>query len=76
MYSNMEELSEMENLERLGCIILSCLKLNEHWNSQDLKCLLDYINKSRLPSYMVSQILEEIFKRIEDNGGKDNDNEN
>lgn len=76
MYSNMEELSEMENLERLGCIILSCLKLNEHWNSQDLKCLSDYINKSRLPSYMVSQILEEIFKRIEDNGGKDNDNEN
>lgn len=76
MYSNKNELSEMENLERLGCIILSCVKLNEHWNPQDLKCLSDYINKSRLPSYMVSQILEEIFKRIEDNGGKDNDNEN
>lgn len=72
----MEELSEMENLERLGCIILSCLKLNEHWNPQDLKCLLNYVNKSRMPSYLVSQILEEIFKRIENNGGKDNDNEN
>lgn len=72
----MEELSEQENLERLGCIILSCLKLNEHWNSQDLKCLFDYVNRSRMPSYLVSQILEEIFKRIENNGGKDNDNEN
>lgn len=73
MYSNMKELSEKENLERLGCIILSCLKLNEHWNSQDLKCLLNYVNGSRMPSYIVSQILEEIFKHIENNGGKDND---
>lgn len=76
MYSNGKELSEMENLERLGSIILSCVQLNEHWDSQDLKCLLDYINKSRLPSYMVSQISDEIFKHIENNGGKDNDNEN
>lgn len=76
MYSNIEELSEQENLERLGCIILSCLKLNEHWNPQDLKCLFNYVNESRMPSYLVSQILEEIFKRIENNGGKDNDNEN
>ena len=65
MYSNIEELSEQENLERLGSIILSCLKLNEHWNEQDLDCLSDYVNNSRLPSYMKSQILDEIFKHIE-----------
>ena len=75
MYSNGKELSEMENLERLGSIILSCVKLNEHWDSQDLKCLLDYINKSRLPSYMVSQISDEIFNRMNNNNGvKNNEN--
>ena len=70
MYSNSEELSEQDNLERLGCIILSCLKLNEHWNTQDLECLSDYVNSSRLPGYMKRQILDEIFKHIENNRGK------
>ena len=67
MYSNNQELSGQENLERLGCIILSCLKLNEHWSTQDLEALSDYVNSSRLPSYMKSQILDEIFKHIENN---------
>ena len=74
MYSNIEELSERENLERLGCIILSCLKLNEHWNTQDLESLSDYVNSSNLPSYMKSQILDEIFTHIEKNRGKHNEN--
>ena len=65
MYSNKEELSEQENLERLGSIILSCLKLNQNWNAQDLECLSDYVNSSRLPSYMKRQILDEVFRRIE-----------
>ena len=65
MYSNKEELSEQENLERLGSIILSCLKLNEHWNTGDLECLSAYVNSSRLPSYMKSQILDEVFKHTE-----------
>ena len=73
MYSNNQELSEQENLERLGCIILSCLKLNEHWNTQDLESLSDYVNSSRLPSYMKSQIKDEIFKHIENNRGKSNE---
>ena len=70
MYSNNQELSEQENLERLGAIILSCLKLNEHWSTNDLECLSDYVNSSRLPSYMKSQILDEIFKHIKKNRGK------
>ena len=70
MYSNNKELSEQENLERLGSIILSCLKLNKHWNTQDLETLSDYVNSSRLPSYMKSQILDEIFEHIEKNRGK------
>ena len=70
MYSNNQELSEQENLERLGSIILSCLKLNKHWSTQDLESLSDYINSSRLPSYMKRQILDEVFKRIEKNRGK------
>ena len=65
MYSNIEELSEQENVERLGSIILSCLKLNKHWNTQDLECLSDYVNSSRLPSYMKRQILDEVFKHVE-----------
>ena len=65
MYSNNQELSEQENLERLGSIILSCLKLNEHWNTNDLEGLSDYVNSSRLPSYMKRQILDEVFKHIE-----------
>ena len=73
MYSNNQELSEQENLERLGCIILSCLKLNEHWNTQDLESLSDYVNSSRLPSYMKSQIMDEIFKHIENNEVKNNE---
>ena len=74
MYSNKEELSEQENLERLGSIILSCLKLNKHWSTQDLECLSDYVNSSRLPGYMKSQILDEVFRRIENNRGKHNEN--
>ena len=70
MYSNNQELSEQENLERLGSIILSCLKLNSHWNTQDLESLSDYVNSSRLPSYMKKQILDEIFEHIEQNRGK------
>ena len=70
MYSNNQELSEQENLERLGSIILSCLKLNSHWNTQVLECLSDYVNSSRLPSYMKKQILDEIFEHIEHNRGK------
>ena len=70
MYSNNKELSEKENLERLGSIILSCLKLNQHWNTQDLECLSDYVNSSRLPSYMKGQILNEIFEHTERNRGK------
>ena len=69
MYSNNQELSEQENLERLGSIILSCLKLNKHWNTQDLECLSDYVNSSRLPGYMKRQILDEIFKHVENNRG-------
>ena len=65
MYSNNQELSEQENLERLGSIILSCLKLNKNWNPQDLESLSDYVNSSRLPSYMKSQILDEVFTHIE-----------
>ena len=65
MYSNKEELSEQENLERLGSIILCCLKLNKYWNTQDLECLSAYVNSSRLPSYMKSQILDEVFKHTE-----------
>ena len=60
MYSNDKELTEQENLERLGSIILSCLKLNKHCNTQDLECLSDYVNSSRLPGYMKSQILDEV----------------
>ena len=63
MYSNNQELSEQENLERLGCIILSCIKLNEHWNTRDLEAIADYVNSSNLPSYLKSQILDEIFKK-------------
>ena len=74
MYSNNQELSEQENLERLGSIILSCLKLNKHWNTQDLETLSDYVNSSRLPSYMKRQILDEVFKHIENNRGKHNEN--
>ena len=74
MYSNIEELSGQENLERLGSIILSCLKLNKHWNTQDLETLTDYINSSRLPGYMKRQILDEVFKHIEHNRGKHNEN--
>lgn len=70
MYSNIEELTEQENLERLGSIILSCLKLNKHWNTQDLECLSDYVNSSRLPSYMKRQIFDEVFKHTENNRGK------
>ena len=70
MYSNNQELSEKENVERLGSIILSCLKLNKHWNTSDLESLSDYVNSSRLPSYMKSQILNEIFEHIEQNRGK------
>ena len=70
MYSNNTELSEQENLERLGSIILSCLKLNKHWNTSDLESLSDYINSSRLPGYMKKQILDEIFEHIEKNRGK------
>ena len=70
MYSNNQELSEKENLERLGSIILSCLKLNKHWNTSDLESLSDYVNSSRLPGYMKSQILNEIFEHIEQNRGK------
>ena len=70
MYSNNKELSEQENLERLGSIILSCLKLNKHWNTSDLESLSDYVNSSRLPSYMKIQILYEIFEHIEHNRGK------
>ena len=70
MYSNNQELSEKENLERLGSIILSCLKLNNHWNTSDLETLSDYVNSSRLPGYMKSQILDEIFEHIEQNRGK------
>ena len=70
MYSNNQELSEQENLERLGAIILSCLKLNENWNTQDLESLTDYVNSSRLPGYMKRQILDEVFKHIENNRGK------
>ena len=70
MYSNNKELSEQENLERLGSIILSCLKLNKHWNTSDLESLSDYVNSSRLPSYMKIQILDEIFEHIENNRGK------
>ena len=70
MYSNDKELTEQENLERLGSIILSCLKLNNHWNTSDLECLSDYVNSSRLPSYMKKQILDEIFEHIEQNRGK------
>ena len=70
MYSNNQELSEQDNLERLGSIILSCLKLNKHWNTQDLESLSDYVNSSRLPSYMKGQILDEIFEHIENNRGK------
>ena len=70
MYSNNTELSEQENLERLGSIILSCLKLNKHWNTSDLESLSDYINSSRLPGYMKKQILDEIFEQIEHNRGK------
>lgn len=69
MYSNNQELSEQENLERLGAIILSCLKLNKNWNTQDLEGLTDYVNSSRLPSYMKSQILDEVFKHIGKNRG-------
>ena len=69
MYSNKEELSDQENLERLGSIILSCLKLNKNWNTQDLECLSDYVNSSRLPSYMKIRIFDEIFKHIELNRG-------
>ena len=68
----MKERTEQENLERLGAIILSCLKLNEHWSTQDLESLSDYVNSSRLPSYMKSQILDEIFTHIEKNRGKNN----
>ena len=67
----MKERSEQENLERLGAIILSCLKLNEHWNTQDLDCLSKYVNSSNLPSYMKSQILDEVFKHVEQNRGKE-----
>ena len=70
MYSNNQELSEQENLERLGSIILSCLKLNKNWSTQDLECLSDYVNSSRLPSYMKIQILDEIFEHTEHNRGK------
>ena len=70
MYSNNQELSEKENSERLGSIVLSCLKLNKHWNTSDLESLSDYVNSSRLPSYMKSQILNEIFEHIEQNRGK------
>ena len=70
MYSNNQELSDKENLERLGSIILSCLKLNKNWNTQDLECLSDYVNSSRLPVYMKSQILDEIFEHTEHNRGK------
>ena len=70
MYSNNKELSEQENLERLGSIILSCLKLNKHWNTSDLESLSDYVNSSRLPSYMKIQILDEIFEHIENTRGK------
>ena len=66
----MKERTEQENLERLGAIILSCLKLNEHWNTQDLECLSKYVNSSRLPSYMKRQILNEVFKHTENNRGK------
>ena len=71
MYSNNQELTEQENLERLGSIILSCLKLNEHWNTNDLECLCDYVNSSRLPGYMKRQILDEVFKHTENNRGKE-----
>ena len=70
MYSNNKELTEQENLERLGSIILSCLKLNKNWNTNDLECLSDYVNSSRLPGYMKRQILDEIFEHIEKNRGK------
>ena len=70
MYSNDKELTEQENLERLGSIILSCLKLNNNWNTSDLESLSDYVNSSRLPSYMKSQIFDEIFEHIEHNRGK------
>ena len=70
MYSNDKELTEKENLERLGSIILSCLKLNKHWNTQDLESLSDYVNSSRLPGYMKSQILDEILEHTEHNRGK------
>ena len=70
MYSNNQELSEQENLERLGAIILSCLKLNKNWNTQDLEYLSDYVSSSRLPSYLKIQIFDEIFKHIENNRGK------
>ena len=70
MYSNNQELTEQENLERLGSIILSCLKLNNNWNTSDLESLSDYVNSSRLPSYMKSQIFDEIFEHIEHNRGK------
>ena len=63
----MKERTEQENLERLGAIILSCLKLNQNWNTDDLECLSDYVNSSRLPSYMKSQILDEVFKHVEKN---------
>ena len=69
MYSNKEELSEQENLERLGSIILSCLKLNNHWSTQDLESLSDYVSSSNLPSYMKRQILDEVFKHTENNRG-------
>ena len=70
MYSNNQELSEQENLERLGSIILSCLKLNNYCYIQDLECLSDYVNSSRLQGYMKSQILDEIFEHTEHNRGK------
>ena len=73
MYSNNQELSEQENLERLGSIILSCLKLNKHWNTQDLEFLSDYVNGSRFPSYMKIRIFDEIFKHIENNEVKNNE---